>query len=49
MIAPASDVTTVLAVGLSPEQAAGLRASGASVELLDAPGDAAAAERDDVA
>jgi DeoR/GlpR family transcriptional regulator of sugar metabolism len=44
VIARASDVTGVLAVGLSPEQVTGLRASGASVEVLDAP-----AERDDVA
>ena len=49
VIAPASDVTTVLAVGLSAEQAAGLRASGATVELLEVPGAAAAADRDDVA
>jgi DeoR/GlpR family transcriptional regulator of sugar metabolism len=49
VIAPASEVTCVLAVGLSAEQVAGLRASGATVEVLDAPADAPAAERDDVA
>jgi DeoR/GlpR family transcriptional regulator of sugar metabolism len=39
VIAAASEVTTVLADGLSAEQAAGLRASGASVELVRASGD----------
>jgi DeoR/GlpR family transcriptional regulator of sugar metabolism len=48
VIASAAEVSSVLAAGLSPEQAAGLRASGASVELVDA-GDAVAPPRDDVA
>jgi DeoR/GlpR family transcriptional regulator of sugar metabolism len=49
VIAPASEVTSVLAAGLSAEQAAGLRASGASVEVLDPREDAVTPERGDVA
>jgi len=50
VIASAAEVSSVLAAGLSPEQAAGLRASGASVELVDAgDDDAVAPPRDDVA
>jgi DeoR/GlpR family transcriptional regulator of sugar metabolism len=49
VVAPAADVTCVLAAGLSPEQAAGLRASGASVELLGAGDAAAAPDRGEVA
>jgi DeoR/GlpR family transcriptional regulator of sugar metabolism len=49
VIASASEVTSVVASGLSPEQAAGLRASGASVEVLDPRGDVDAPQGDDVA
>ena len=49
VIASASEVTSVLAYGLSPEQATGLRASGAAVEVLEPRGEGEPAQRGDVA
>jgi DeoR/GlpR family transcriptional regulator of sugar metabolism len=51
VIASASEVTSVLAYGLSPEQATGLRASGAAVEVLEprGEGEPPAAQSGDVA